>query len=87
MTDYLTGMLNRRGLSERFEPLMAAAMRRKEWLAVLVLDLDRFKLVNDRFGHSAGDLVPRGVALALEEVTRSSGASRWRGVRGDRGRP
>ena len=71
VTDYLTGMLNRRGLSERFEPLMAATMRRKEWLAVLVLDLDRFKLVNDRFGHSAGDLVLRGVALALEEVTRA----------------
>jgi diguanylate cyclase (GGDEF)-like protein len=53
--DALTGCLNRRGFEERAVVEIAAAGRRARQGAVLVLDLDHFKLVNDRLGHAAGD--------------------------------
>jgi diguanylate cyclase (GGDEF)-like protein len=61
----LTGLANRAALTERFEQALAAARRDGGELAVLCLDLDRFKLVNDTLGHAAGD---RLLALAAQRM-------------------
>lgn len=53
--DQLTGSLNRRGLDDAFARELARAERRKYPLCVAMLDLDNFKILNDTFGHSAGD--------------------------------
>jgi diguanylate cyclase (GGDEF)-like protein len=70
LTDPLTGAANRRGLGERIEYEVARHARAGRHFAVVAIDLDGFKLVNDRFGHHAGDELLRDVAAALEEVVR-----------------
>jgi diguanylate cyclase (GGDEF)-like protein len=59
--DALTGLLNRHGLIDEIERLISSAQRAAE-VAVIYLDLDRFKLVNDALGHMAGDRLLRTVA-------------------------
>jgi diguanylate cyclase (GGDEF)-like protein len=70
LRDPLTGLCNRRGLDERiaYEVLRHARERRR--FAVIAIDLDGFKGVNDRFGHGAGDEVLRDVAGALAGAVR-----------------
>jgi diguanylate cyclase (GGDEF)-like protein/PAS domain S-box-containing protein len=68
--DVLTGLPNRRLLRERFDQLVAAAERDKEELAVIFLDLDHFKRVNDSLGHSVGDDLLCEVARRLDSVVR-----------------
>jgi diguanylate cyclase (GGDEF)-like protein/putative nucleotidyltransferase with HDIG domain len=68
--DPLTGLLNRRGLESRFARLVAEAVEAGRELSALVLDLDRFKLINDRYGHGAGDHALRAVARTLEAGLR-----------------
>lgn len=68
--DVLTGLPNRRLLHERFSQLLAAAERDKEELAVIFLDLDHFKRVNDSLGHSVGDELLCEVARRLSSVIR-----------------
>lgn len=63
--DVLTGLPNRRLLQERFAQLLAAAERDQEELAVIFLDLDHFKRVNDSLGHSVGDELLCEVARRL----------------------
>ncbi len=70
--DHLTGLPNRSLLEERLERAVAAAARYGRSLAVLFLDLDGFKLVNDTFGHNGGDEVLRQVAQRLGAGLRSS---------------
>jgi diguanylate cyclase (GGDEF)-like protein len=60
--DHLTGLQNRRAYESRLEVETARAKRQGAELALCLLDLDRFKAVNDRFGHVAGDEVLRAVA-------------------------
>ncbi len=60
--DYLTGLQNRRAYEERLALETSKAVRAGGGLALCLLDLDRFKAVNDRFGHVAGDEVLRAVA-------------------------
>ena len=60
--DHLTGLQNRRAYETRLEMETSKATRRGQDLALCLLDLDRFKAVNDRFGHVAGDEVLRAVA-------------------------
>jgi diguanylate cyclase (GGDEF)-like protein len=55
--DPLTGLLTRRALSESMQARLAEAQRAKRQLSVCFLDLDRFKLVNDTYGHAVGDKV------------------------------
>jgi diguanylate cyclase (GGDEF)-like protein len=69
-TDSLTGILNRHALEERAVLEFARSRREGRPLALLVLDLDGFKAVNDTLGHAAGDEVLRGIAAVLSEETR-----------------
>lgn len=70
--DVLTGLANRRLFSNYAESMLALAERKQTQLAVLMLDLDGFKAVNDRFGHDIGDLILQEVALRLQNSLRAS---------------
>lgn len=71
-TDELTGLHNRRQLEKIFDRLASAADRQHDVLAVIVMDLDHFKQINDRFGHHAGDKVLVHVAMLLRNHLRGS---------------
>lgn len=76
--DGLTGLTNRMMFRDRLEGAIDAATRRKENFAVLFLDLDRFKRVNDLLGHRIGDLLLKHVAAILKRCTRTTdSASRY----------
>ena len=68
--DQLTHLPNRVLFKDRLELAVAQAQRRGGALAVMFVDIDRFKLVNDTFGHSEGDLLLRGVASRLKDTLR-----------------
>ena len=70
--DSLTGLRNRHGLEVQLSVYVESALRRGESFALLVLDLDGFKTVNDVHGHAEGDRVLRAVADALRLHTRAS---------------
>jgi diguanylate cyclase (GGDEF)-like protein len=70
-TDALTQLLNRRGFEERFELELERARRTGDPLTLLVGDLDRFKELNDRFGHAAGDATLVSVAQTLGSSART----------------
>jgi diguanylate cyclase (GGDEF)-like protein len=70
LSDPLTGAANRRGLGERIEYEVARHARQRHHFAVVAIDLDGFKGVNDRFGHHAGDELLRDVAASLREAVR-----------------
>ena len=69
-TDALTGTLNRRGFAFEATVLLAHCRRRDKSVCLLVLDVDDFKSVNDRFGHAVGDKVLKFVADALRDLVR-----------------
>lgn len=73
-TDPLTGSLNRRGFVERALAQLEAMRRSGRSGAIVVLDIDNFKPVNDRFGHAAGDELLCWVATTLEGAVRPSDA-------------
>ena len=60
--DYLTGIYNRRHFMERAEQELSRAHRYAKPLSMLMLDIDHFKLINDRYGHKVGDTVLKAVA-------------------------
>ncbi|MEU3273177.1 GGDEF domain-containing protein [Saccharomonospora sp. NPDC006951] len=70
VTDSKTGLLNMRGWSESAERALSRVGRADGNLAMLMIDLDHFKWINDTFGHPAGDDVLISVAKVLGEVTR-----------------
>jgi diguanylate cyclase (GGDEF)-like protein len=71
LRDPLTGLCNRRALDDRLRHEVARHTRAGARFAVLALDLDGFKPVNDRFGHDAGDEILREVAHALIDAVRA----------------
>ncbi|MDP9331209.1 MAG: EAL domain-containing protein [Actinomycetota bacterium] len=68
--DPLTGLANRALFMERLTQALARAERRPSSVAVLYLDLDRFKAINDNFGHDVGDRVLTGIADRLRKALR-----------------
>jgi len=71
-TDFLTELNNRRAFYELGEVMLRQARRYAHPSALLMLDVDHFKRINDRFGHAAGDEVIRAVARLIREQLRDS---------------
>jgi diguanylate cyclase (GGDEF)-like protein/PAS domain S-box-containing protein len=70
--DELTGLPNRSVLTDRLDEMIAVAERETQCLAVMFIDLDGFKAVNDRLGHAAGDSLLKSVAQKLQGLVRST---------------
>jgi diguanylate cyclase (GGDEF)-like protein len=70
--DELTGLYNRRAFEERAREAIARAKRYGRLVALLVLDLDGFKAVNDSYGHAVGDEVLRDIGRRIASRTRST---------------
>jgi len=71
LVDELTGLYNRRYLKQRLEEELARAQRHGTGLALIVMDLDRLKEVNDSYGHAVGDEVLQHVGLILRSTVRA----------------
>jgi diguanylate cyclase (GGDEF)-like protein len=80
-TDPLTGLLNRRAFAHRFERESARYSRTNRPIALLLIDLDYFKLINDRYGHAAGDAALRVLSDHLRTTSRfgTDDVARWGG--------
>mgnify|MGYP002639359788 FL=1 len=70
-TDLLSGLANRNALLEYMERLIASSKREKREFAVLFLDLDHFKSVNDALGHNVGDELLKKIASKIDTILRS----------------
>ena len=69
-TDYLTGLMNRRAFADAAEAQLASARRHGWPLSLIIFDIDRFKNVNDRYGHDAGDVVLEALAVLAKAEFR-----------------
>ena len=69
-TDPLTWLFNRRHFDRRLEAELNRALRAEHLLALLMIDVDKFKSINDRFGHRVGDHVLRAVATGMKQAVR-----------------
>ncbi len=79
-TDFLTGVANRRAVTQSLQRELLRAQRHRSHLSVILLDLDDFKGINDRFGHDEGDKALRRVALLIDRSRRRTDAfGRWGG--------
>jgi diguanylate cyclase (GGDEF)-like protein len=72
MTDPLTGLANRRSFDAALAAEVQRAVRARQPLSLLLLDIDRFKLLNDKVGHQAGDGCLAAIAAALSETVRDA---------------
>ncbi|MBL8678859.1 MAG: diguanylate cyclase [Myxococcales bacterium] len=80
MSDALTGLPNRRAAMDFLEAAVASARRHETPLSIALVDVDRFKSINDRLGHGAGDVVLKQIAATMQRsVRRSDLAARWGG--------
>ena len=70
MTDLLTGIPNRRAGMEALAKAWSASQRTAQPVAALVIDIDHFKSINDRYGHAVGDVVLQEVAKAIQSAAR-----------------
>lgn len=75
--DSLTGLANRRLFMDRLSEAIKRAVRKRNRLALLFLDLDHFKRVNDTLGHQTGDLLLQGVAENIRRFVRKSDSVTW----------
>ena len=79
-TDQLTGLCNRYKFEELFEFERNQSLRYKTGLSIILVDIDHFKSVNDTYGHNAGDMVLKELALTFKKTIRGSDvAVRWGG--------
>lgn len=69
-TDYLTGIHNRRGISEAGQALLERCRARSDPISALLIDLDHFKAINDKYGHEAGDAALKAVTDELKRHLR-----------------
>jgi diguanylate cyclase (GGDEF)-like protein len=80
LEDSLTGLRNRRGFCQRLDDEVSRAQRYRHPLALLFVDVDGLKRINDRHGHRAGDIALRHVAGAIRTELRSTDlGGRWGG--------
>jgi len=81
MIDQLTNMPNRRGFDDRLVMEWKKAIREQTSISMLMMDLDRFKVVNDTYGHLQGDKILQAVALIFPKSFKRPGdfAARWGG--------
>ncbi len=80
ITDELTGLYNRRRLYEEFDREIVSSERYKKSLSIILIDIDNFKSINDRYGHNIGDLVLKQFADILKSKLRSTDIiGRWGG--------
>jgi len=81
LIDGLTGISNRRGFEKIIKSEWRRAMRKGEWLGMLILDIDRFKSFNDKYGHLNGDICLKTIAnVMVEAISRGhDNVFRWGG--------
>jgi len=80
ITDQLTGLYNRRYFDDHFEMERQKVQRYNSLLCLIMIDIDHFKLINDKFGHQCGDLVLKKFSQLLKKNIRSTDIlSRWGG--------
>lgn len=72
LTDPLTGLANRNKFESGINDMVALAKREEKFIALLALDLDKFKPINDEYGHAAGDLILKAVANNLLLIFRET---------------
>ncbi|OIR06568.1 phytochrome-like protein cph2 [mine drainage metagenome] len=78
--DPLTALNNRRAFLEKVQPIWSIAQRSKRDLSLIILDIDHFKSINDRYGHAAGDLALVAVSKLLADSARDGDVvARWGG--------
>lgn len=78
--DPLTGVLNRRAFSERLDSFISLSQRNKRPFSILMIDIDHFKLVNDRYGHSTGDEVLKAfVRMVYQKLRKEDVFARYGG--------
>ena len=70
--DFLTGSYNRRYFFESGEPIYAKAKRKEAPLVVAMIDIDKFKVINDTYGHDVGDVAIKAVKKVLDDILRNS---------------
>lgn len=79
-TDSLTGLWNRRYFYRRLAEEKSRATRRKTTLCIAMIDIDNFKMINDKYGHAAGDLVLSELAAVFKNTVRPADlVVRWGG--------
>ena len=79
-TDKLTGLFNRRKLDEVLQRELAMAERYLKPLSIVIFDIDRFKRINDKYGHPVGDLVLQTVAsVTASSIRKVDSLGRWGG--------
>lgn len=72
ITDKLTGLFNRRYFDEAYENQVGRALKYQDCFTVLFLDIDNFKMINDQYGHYAGDCVLQEIAEVIDDVKRDN---------------
>lgn len=78
--DFLTGLFNRHYVLSKIQKIFSSSRRNKNKIAILLLDVNNFKQINDNFGHDTGDMVLRRIAeLLTNNVTSDDIVSRWGG--------
>lgn len=77
--DFLTGLYNRKFIIGQMEEEMAAFLQHGESFAIIMMDIDHFKYINDQYGHDCGDLVLKETAVLMQGMVGTGFASRWGG--------